>query len=95
MLSLAGTYDFAKLREQQVGGRYRLSVVVLEKLQKRIEECGLREEDYAWYCDLRRYGSCVHSGFGLGVERLLRYITGMENIRDVIAYPRTPGSIIF
>lgn len=67
----------------------------LEKLQKRIKECGLREEDYAWYCDLRRYGSCVHSGFGLGVERMMRYITGMENIRDVIAYPRTPGTILF
>ena len=67
----------------------------LEKLQKRIKECGLKEEDYAWYCDLRRYGSCVHSGFGLGVERMMRYITGMENIRDVIAYPRTPGTILF
>ena len=67
----------------------------LEKLQQRIKECGLREEDYAWYCDLRRYGSCVHSGFGLGVERMMRYITGVENIRDVVAYPRTPGTILF
>ncbi len=67
----------------------------LEVLQKRIEECGLRSEDYEWYCDLRRYGSCTHSGFGLGVERMMRYITGMENIRDVIAYPRTPGNILF
>ncbi|MBQ9119271.1 MAG: asparagine--tRNA ligase [Lachnospiraceae bacterium] len=67
----------------------------LAVLQKRIEECGLKQEDYAWYCDLRRYGSCTHSGFGLGVERMLRYITGVENIRDVIAYPRTPNNIIF
>ena len=67
----------------------------LEVLQKRIEECGLKQEDYDWYCDLRRFGSCTHSGFGLGVERMLRYITGVENIRDVIAYPRTPKNIMF
>lgn len=67
----------------------------LEVLQKRIQECGLRAEDYDWYCDLRRFGSCTHSGFGLGVERMMRYITGVENIRDVIAYPRTPGNILF
>lgn len=67
----------------------------LEVLQRRITECGLRQEDYDWYCDLRRYGSCIHSGFGLGLERMLRYITGVENIRDVIAYPRTPKNILF
>lgn len=67
----------------------------LEVLLQRIDECGLRREDYEWYCDLRRYGSCTHSGFGLGVERMLRYITGVENIRDVIAYPRTPKNIMF
>ncbi len=67
----------------------------LEVLLQRIDECGLRREDYDWYCDLRRYGSCTHSGFGLGVERMLRYITGVENIRDVIAYPRTPKNIMF
>lgn len=67
----------------------------LEVLQKRIKECGLKQEDYDWYCDLRRFGSCTHSGFGLGVERMLRYITGVENIRDVIAYPRTPKNIMF
>lgn len=67
----------------------------LEMLQKRIEECGLKQEDYDWYCDLRRFGSCTHSGFGLGMERMLRYITGVENIRDVIAYPRTPKNIMF
>lgn len=67
----------------------------LEVLKQRIDECGLRQEDYDWYCDLRRYGSCTHSGFGLGLERMLRYITGIENIRDVIAYPRTPKNILF
>ncbi len=67
----------------------------LKVLQRRIDECGLKQEDYDWYCDLRRFGSCTHSGFGLGVERMLRYITGVENIRDVIAYPRTPKNIMF
>ncbi len=67
----------------------------LEVLKQRISECGLKQEDYDWYCDLRRYGSCTHSGFGLGLERMLRYITGVENIRDVIAYPRTPKNIMF
>ena len=64
-------------------------------LMQRIHELGLKEEDYAWYLDLRRYGSCQHSGFGMGIERMMRYITGMENIRDVIPYPRTPNSAEF
>ena len=51
---------------------------------------GLREEDYWWYLDLRRYGTVPHSGFGLGFERLLLYVTGMANIRDVIPFPRAP-----
>ncbi|MBE5901503.1 MAG: asparagine--tRNA ligase [Lachnospiraceae bacterium] len=67
----------------------------LERLQDRIRECGLCEEDYGWYLDLRRYGSAPHSGFGMGTERLMRYITGVENIRDVVPYPRTPGGIAF
>jgi len=66
-----------------------------EVLLRRIGECGLKAEDYAWYYDLRRFGTCPHSGFGLGLERMLRYLTGVENIRDVIAYPRTPGNILF
>jgi asparaginyl-tRNA synthetase len=64
-------------------------------LMKRIDELGLNPEDYSWYMDLRKYGSCQHSGFGMGVERMMRYITGMENIRDVIPYPRTPNSAEF
>ena len=61
----------------------------LDLLEKRMDELNLKKEDYWWYLDLRRYGSCKHAGFGLGFERAIMYITGMTNIRDVIAYPRT------
>ncbi len=64
-------------------------------LKKRIKEMGLSEEDYWWYLDLRRFGSVVHSGFGLGFERLIMYLTGMKNIRDVIPFPRTPNNADF
>lgn len=60
-----------------------------EKLLKRMKECDLKEEDYQFYLDLRKYGSTRHAGFGLGFERLIMYITGMNNIRDVIPFPRT------
>ena len=66
-----------------------------EVLLQRIREMGLNERDYWWYLDLRRYGSAPHSGFGLGFERMLMYITGMKNIRDVIPFPRTPGNAEF
>ena len=66
-----------------------------EKLHSRIEELGLAEKDYYWYMDLRKYGSCVHSGFGLGFERMMMYLTGMQNIRDVIPFPRTPNNCDF
>ncbi|MFQ3610521.1 MAG: asparagine--tRNA ligase [Fimbriimonadales bacterium] len=66
-----------------------------EVLLERIRETGLNEQDYWWYLDLRRYGSAPHAGFGLGFERLLMYITGMKNIRDVIPFPRTPGNADF
>ncbi len=66
-----------------------------KKLKKRIEELDLNEDDYWWYLDLRRYGSVVHSGFGLGFERLIMYLTGMKNIRDVIPFPRTPNNAEF
>ena len=66
-----------------------------EKLDKRLEELGLNKEDYWWYMDLRRYGSCVHSGFGLGFERMMMYLTGMQNIRDVLPFPRTPKNCEF
>ncbi len=61
-----------------------------DKLLSRINELGLKPEDYSWYLDLRKFGTVPHSGFGLGFERLLLYVTGMQNIRDVIPYPRAP-----
>lgn len=65
----------------------------LDKLKARIHELGLREEDYSWYLDTRRYGTNVHSGYGLGFERFVMYLTGISNIRDVEFFPRTVGSI--
>ena len=61
----------------------------LEVLEQRMEELGLKKEDYGFYLDLRRYGSARHAGFGLGFERCVMYLTGMGNIRDVIPFPRT------
>lgn len=66
-----------------------------ELLLKRINEMGLSEEDYWWYLDLRKYGTARHSGFGLGFERAIMYLTGMGNIRDVIPFPRTVGTAEF
>ena len=62
----------------------------LELLERRIRELGLKEESYSWYLDLRRFGTTPHSGFGMGFERLILYVTGMANIRDVIPFPRAP-----
>lgn len=62
----------------------------LDYLEKRMEELHIPKEDLEWYLDLRRFGGCVHSGFGMGFERLLMYLSGVENIRDVIPFPRTP-----
>lgn len=67
----------------------------LDVLDKRIRDCGLNVEDYGFYRDLRRYGSVPHAGFGVGFERLIMYITGVENIRDVIPFPRYPGHAEF
>jgi asparaginyl-tRNA synthetase len=67
----------------------------LDQLTSRIKAAGLPLEPYWWYLDLRKYGSAPHAGFGLGFERLIMYITGMKNIRDVIPYHRTPGSAEF
>ena len=66
-----------------------------EKLVKRMDDLGMDKQELYWYINLRKFGSCVHSGFGLGFERLLIYITGIDNIRDVIPYPRTPGNCDF
>ena len=67
----------------------------LELLDKRIDELGLNKDAYWWYRDLRRYGSVPHSGFGLGFERLIVYVTGVGNVRDVIPFPRTPRNADF
>ncbi len=64
-------------------------------LTARMAELGLKEEDYWWYLDLRKYGGVKHAGYGLGFERIIMYITGVSNIRDVLPYPRTPGSAEF
>ncbi len=64
----------------------------LDVLESRIIETGMKPEDYSWYCDLRRYGGTRHAGFGLGFERLIMYMTGISNIRDVLPFPRTTGS---
>ena len=67
----------------------------LDRLEKRMEELSMSKEGMDWYLNLRKYGGCIHSGFGMGFERLLIYITGVENIRDVIPFPRTPGNCEF
>ena len=66
-----------------------------DKLVNRMEELGMEIEGLEWYLNLRKFGGCVHSGFGMGFERLLIYLTGVENIRDVIPFPRTPGNCEF
>ncbi|OLN29825.1 asparagine--tRNA ligase [Desulfosporosinus metallidurans] len=67
----------------------------LEVLQSRMEEFGLNAEDYGWYLDLRKYGGVKHAGYGLGFERVIMYLTGMSNIRDVISFPRTANTCEF
>ena len=65
------------------------------KLEKRMDDFGVPKDELYWYLNLRKFGGCVHSGFGMGFERLLIYLTGVENIRDVIPYPRTPNNCDF
>jgi asparaginyl-tRNA synthetase len=67
----------------------------LDVLQARMKEMGLEEAPYWWYLDLRRFGTVPHAGFGLGLERVVQFVTGMTNIRDVIPFPRTPGNAEF
>mgnify|MGYP000976513452 FL=1 len=76
-----------------IGGSQREEDIT--KLTTRMKELNLDEKDYWWYLDLRKYGSVPHSGFGLGFERMMMYVTGMQNIRDVIPYPRTPKNCEF
>ena len=78
---------------EMIGGSQREDD--LNKLKTRMDELGLKESDYWWYLDLRKYGSVPHSGYGIGFERFMMYVTGMQNIRDVIPYPRTPKNCEF
>ena len=64
-------------------------------LVNRMDELGMKKEGLEWYLDLRRYGGVPHAGFGIGFERLLMYITGMQNIRDVLPFPRTPNNLLY
>ena len=76
-----------------IGGSQREERI--DVLEARIKELGMNPQDYWWYCDLRRYGSCRHAGFGLGFERMVMYLTGISNIRDVELHPRTVGNAEF
>lgn len=76
-----------------IGGSQREERLTI--LDKRMDECNLNKEHYQWYRDLRRYGTVPHAGFGLGFERLISYVTGVANVRDVIPFPRTPGHADF
>ena len=76
-----------------VGGSQREERI--DVLEKRMDELKMDKAGYQWYLDLRRYGGCKHAGFGIGFERMIMYLTGMENIRDVLPYPRTPNNCIY
>ena len=76
-----------------IGGSQREDVY--DTLLERMKETNLPPDDYWWYLELRKFGSVPHSGFGLGFERLVQFVTGMSNIRDVIPFPRTPGNVSF
>ena len=67
----------------------------LDILDQRMDKVGLNKDTYQWYRDLRRYGSVPHAGYGLGFERLISYVTGVNNVRDVIPFPRTPGNAAY
>jgi len=78
---------------EMVGGSQREERY--DVLKKKIEEFRIEEESLWWYLETRKFGTCVHSGFGLGFERLISFVTGMSNIRDVIPFPRTPKNAEF
>jgi Aspartyl/asparaginyl-tRNA synthetases len=92
-----GTVANADLEMPGIGETYGMSQREddYDKLEKKIKSQDMNEEDYIWYMNLRKYGTTVHSGFGMGFERLIMYMTGMSNIRDVIPFPRTPGNCEF
>jgi len=78
---------------EMVGGSQREER--LDKLEQRMDEMGIPKEELDWYLDTRRFGTCEHAGFGLGFERLVQFVTGMGNIRDVIPFPRFPKNAGF
>ncbi len=92
-----GTVANADLEMPGIGETYGMSQREddFTKLENRIKELGMNEQEYIWYMNLRKYGTTVHSGFGMGFERLIMYMTGMDNIRDVIPFPRTPGNCLY
>ena len=92
-----GTVANADLEMPGIGETYGMSQREddFDKLEKRIEELGMNKDDYIWYMNLRKYGTTMHSGFGMGFERLIMYMTGISNIRDVSAFPRTPGNCLY
>ena len=92
-----GTVANADLEMPGIGETYGMSQREddFDKLGKRIEELGMNKDEYIWYMNLRKYGTTMHSGFGMGFERLIMYMTGMDNIRDVSAFPRTPGNCLY
>ena len=85
----------AALRSYQMSDSLGQSEERMDALQANMAAHDLSEENYWWYTDLRKFGSVAHAGFGLGFERLIMLVTGVSNIRDVIPYPRTPGSADF
>lgn len=92
-----GTVANADLEMPGIGETYGMSQREdnYEKLERKIKQMGMNKEEYEWYMNLRKYGTTVHSGFGMGFERLIMYMTGMDNIRDVSAFPRTPGNCLY
>ncbi len=92
-----GTVANADLEMPGIGETYGMSQREddFDKLDKYITELGMDKSEYIWYMNLRKYGTTTHSGFGMGFERLIMYMTGMTNIRDVIAFPRTPGNCLY
>lgn len=92
-----GTVANADLELPGIGETYGMSQREddFKKLESRIKELNMNAEEYTWYLNLRRYGTTIHSGFGIGFERLIMYMTGMTNIRDVIPFPRTPGNCLY
>ena len=92
-----GTVANADLEMPGIGETYGMSQREddLTKLNDRIKELNMNRDEYIWYINLRKYGTTVHSGFGMGFERLIMYMTGMSNIRDVSAFPRTPGNCLY